>query len=366
MGHIDRMMHMVERGLKGLNKGLSIGLPRLEAYMDGIQRQTYSIIAGGTGSGKTTLALYSYVYRPIMDHFGDMKFRVVYLSMEMTAEILLAKILSLYIFESYGIELSYKQIMSRQDILSDEHFELIKSCLPWLHEFEKQLIIHDNAMSSSGLYSKLTKYAEENGWFEKTETSDIYHPTVEDELVVIVVDHLGLLNLLQGQTKKDAMDLSSKFLMRFRNTCGYSPVVLLQINRGASSMDRAKEKRQEIELSDIKDTGGPSEDAEVILAIFHPYREKLASHKGFNIKTLQDKYRAIQILKSRLGEADKSIGVNFFGSIGYWKELPKPDEIADLSPEEMEQYLYLTNARPKPKPKEAEKPTGQPKFKFKF
>ena len=40
---------MVKRGILGLNKGLSMGLPRLEALMDGIQRQTYSIICGGTG-----------------------------------------------------------------------------------------------------------------------------------------------------------------------------------------------------------------------------------------------------------------------------------------------------------------------------
>jgi replicative DNA helicase len=362
MNHIQRMMNMVKRGLQGLNKGIAMGLPRLEAVMDGIQRQTYSIIAGGTGSGKTTLALYSYVYRPIMDHLGDMKFRVVYFSLEMTAEILLAKILSLHIFETYGIELSYKDIMSRQEILSDDYFQLIESCIPWLEEFCKHVTIYDSGMSALGLYAVLSKYAEKHGTFTDTETSKHYEPFIKDELVLIIVDHLGLLNLNTGQTKKDAMDLASKFLMRFRNTCAYSPLVLLQINRGQSNMARVKEQRQEIELSDIKDTGGPSEDAEVILAIFHPHREKLGSHKGFNIRTLQDKYRAIQILKSRLGEADKSIGVNFFGSIGYWKELPKPEDMRENSPEDMEQYLYLSKQY---RPKVVE-PTAKVKFTLKL
>ena len=35
---------------------------------------------------------------------------------------------------------------------------------------------------------------------------------------------------------------------------------------------------------------------------------------------MKDKYRAIQVLKNRLGEADKSVSVNFFGSVGMWKE----------------------------------------------
>lgn len=356
MNTIQRMFNLIKRGLKGLNIGLSIGLPRLEKIMDGIQRQTYSIIAGGTGSGKTTLALYSYVYRPIVDHLGDQKFRVIYFSLEMTAEILLAKILSLHIFETYGIELSYKDIMSRQGILSDEYYELVESCIPWLEEFTKHLIIYDKGMSCSAIYKALTEYAEQHGTFTKSEYSTTYEPNVVDELVVVVVDHLGLVNLLNGQTKKDAMDLTSKYLLRFRNMCGYSPLVLLQINRGASSMDRVKEKRQEIELSDIKDTGGPSEDAEVILAIYHPFREKVQSYKGFNIRIFQDKFRAIQILKSRLGEADKSISVNFFGSIGYWKELPKPDEIRENSEEEMQKYLYLTPLERTIKPAETAKP----------
>lgn len=260
MSFISRMMNMVKRGLAGLNKGLSMGLPRLERLMDGIQRQTYSIIAGGTGSGKTTLALYSYVYKLISDHLGDMKYRVVYFSLEMTGEILMAKVLSLHIFETYGIELSYKQIMSRQDTLSPEHFELIESCIPWLEQFEKQLLIIDKNVSAAGVYASLSEYAKENGTFHEGQYSDVYTPNIKDELVLVVVDHLGLINLLQGQTKKDAMDLTSKYLLRFRNKCAYSPLVLLQINRGQSNMDRVKEKRQEIELSDIKDTGGPSED----------------------------------------------------------------------------------------------------------
>ena len=37
-------------------------------------------------------------------------------------------------------------------------------------------------------------------------------------------------------------------------------------------------------------------------------------------------------LKNRNGKSDKNIGVSFFGSIGLWKELPKPEEINDYEP----------------------------------
>jgi hypothetical protein len=342
MNLIQKMFNLIKQGLLGLNKGLSMGLPRLEAYMDGIQRRTYTIVAGGTGSGKTSFALFTYVYRFIADHLGDMKYRVVYYSMEMSGEILLAKVLSLYIFETYGIELSYKQIMSRQDILSEEHWGLIQSCQPWLESFMKQIIIYDHQMNSNSIYASLSEYAKDNGKFIEGKYSNTYEPNVKDELVIVIADHLGLINPTNGQDKKQAMDLTSKYFLRFRNSCAYSPVVLLQINRGQANMDRVKQNRQEIEISDLKNTADPSEDAEIILAIYHPFREKAAKHNDFDMRKFRDKYRAIQILKARMGEADKFVSTSFFGSIGYWRELPKPEVVTNMSKEEVNNLLSLT------------------------
>lgn len=367
MSIIDRLFVIIKRGILGLNKGLGMGLPKLEAIIDGVQRQTYTIITGSTGSGKTTLALYSYVYKPIIENMHNNKYKVIYFSLEMTAEILLAKILSLHIFDTHGIELSYKQIVSRQDTLSPENFAIVESCIPWLQQFSKHLMIYDKPVNAAGIYAILSKYAEHHGKFEETEKSKIYTPNVADETVSVVIDHLGLITISPGKSKKDEMDLASKYLIRFRNMCSYSPLVLLQLNRTSSSMDRRKAELNEIELSDIKDTGGPSEDAEVVLAIFFPWREKLSMYKDYKIKYLKDRFRAIQILKSRLGEADKSIAINFFGSIGLWQELPAAEEMKTLLEEEYEPYLTIGKKDKQTtlfKPVEAEAKAETNKFKF--
>ena len=39
----------------------------------------------------------------------------------------------------------------------------------------------------------------------------------------------------------------------------------------------------------------------------------------------------ILCLKNRYGQADKAIGVCFYGETGIWKELPQPDQINDYS-----------------------------------
>ena len=43
----------VQDGLKGLNKGLNIGLPRLNAHIHGLRKKYYYVIGGGPKSGKT-------------------------------------------------------------------------------------------------------------------------------------------------------------------------------------------------------------------------------------------------------------------------------------------------------------------------
>lgn len=345
MGFIKRLFNLIRRGMLGLNKGLSMGLPRFEAVVDGIQRSTYTVLAGGTGSGKTTLALYSYVYRPLVDNIArgrDKRIKILYFSLEMSAEILLAKLLSLHIYEVYGIELSFKEIISKQDILSEENLAIVESCGPWLEDICQDLTIYDRTINSSVLFAILQQFSEENGsWSKDDKGNDIYDANDPEEIVEIIIDHMGLLRRSGGRTKKEEIDLTSNYIIHYRNHCSYSALGLFQLNRTSSSMDRRNAEMQEIQLDDIKDTGGPSEDAELVVAIFNPWREKVARYRNYNIAILQDKFRALQVLKNRLGEADKSIGVSFFGSIGMWRELPLGRDLNDLGEEGYQRYLTL-------------------------
>lgn len=72
--------------------------------------------------------------------------------------------------------------------------------------------------------------------------------------------------------------------------------------------------------------------SEVVIAIFYPAREKMSKCEGYDIRQLQDSIRILQLIKNRFGKSDKNVGVNFFGSIGLWRELPKPEEINDYEP----------------------------------
>ena len=63
----ERFKEAVDRGLQGKNKGITLGLPRLEEHIYGLMPGIYTLLFGKTGCGKTSVALYSYIYRPLMD-----------------------------------------------------------------------------------------------------------------------------------------------------------------------------------------------------------------------------------------------------------------------------------------------------------
>lgn len=336
---VNSLLHQITLGRDGKSWGYPMGLPKLEAIIDGVTKGTYTLLFSGTGSGKTSLALYSYIYKPIMEHLDDDNFKITYYSLEMSAELLFAKLLSIYIFEHYGIELSTKELLSRERgyVLNDDMYQIVQECIPWLHKIEKIITIFDKALNADTLYRHLHGELEKTGTFTKTESRTIYTPNNEDLIHLVVIDHLSLVRKSNNRSLKEEMDLISSYLVTLRNICKISPLVIMQANRDSTSMDRKKAGFDNLQISDIKDTGNPAQDAEIIISIFNPYREKLSNYKGYEIKCdnsnhyrgLGPNFRVITVLKNRYGESDVEDGCAFYGKCGIFAELPPADAIID-------------------------------------
>jgi replicative DNA helicase len=327
----EALIKQIDLGRKGRNKGYSMGLPKLESVVDGVTSNTYTLIFSPSGVGKSSLALYSYIYRPAMEHLNDNNFKVFYASLEMSADLLFAKLLGMYIFENYGIELSPKELLSKKKdfILSDEHYQIIQECIPWLKRMEEIVTIYDKGMNAEVLYSLLMADLQDMGKFTETEHRKIYIPDNPDLVYLVVVDHASLLRPNKGRTLKEEIDLVSSYLVTLRNMCRISPLVIMQANRDSAGMERRKQGLNNMRLSDTKDSGGPVQDSEIVISIFSPHRERLTTYNKYNIGILTDRFRSITVLKNRYGESDVEVGTNFFGKCGIWNELPKPDDIYD-------------------------------------
>ena len=345
----ETLRHEIDLGREGRMHGYSMGMDKLESIIDGVTKQTMYIVGGATGSGKTSSVVYMFVYRPLMEHMDDDNFKVFYASLEMNASMLFAKLLSTYIFEKYHKELAIKEILSRKKnyILSDEDYKIVKEGLLWLEKVEKKVEVYDKSLNASKLYAVLMKNLEKLGTFSETENRKVFTPNNPDLIYEVVIDHAGLLKPSTGSTKKGEIDDTIAYLITLRNMCGISPVIVQQINRDQSNIERFKAGRTGIQLSDFKESSDTTDGAEIVLAVYSPHRDKLSTYRGYDIKQLSDSFRTISVLKSRYGDSDVEIGVSFYGKINMWAELPRPEEIYDYAKYEHPDWLLTKDEEEK-------------------
>lgn len=296
--------------------------------------------------------MYSFVYRPLKDDINR-KYTIVYYSLELSAQFLYAKLLSLYLYEEYGVVVSFKDLMSWTTTLDDDRYEYVKKGKAWLEEVSKHLIIFDSKLNRDSFYSTFSKILEQHGTTEVAEGGrrKIYTPNDPDEIIIGIVDHLGLVTPMPGSTKKMEMDAVSNYAVTFRERCGASFVFLQQENRNSADINRVKMNRTECSSEDLADTSSSLQDCEVCIGVYYPLKHKQKTCHEFPIiaedsvggfKGLRDRFRSLTLIKNRRGETDKYDDVNFFGEIGLFREFPDVDQISDFR-----QYTSL-----KYKPKE--------------
>ena len=321
----------IQKGREGRSHGISIGLPKLEELIDGVTQGTYTLIFAGSGVGKSSILIYAYLYRVIMEHLEDGKVRINFFSLEMKSEIILAKLLSLYIYEKFGKRLGFKELLSRKKdyILSDEDYDIVMQCQPWLEKVDKILNIIDKNVSADGAYAIIMEDLKNEGTWEGSGRTRKFVPNDPDKTLLTMMDHLALLKFTKS--KKDEIDKFSHYAVSIRNRTNMSFVFLMQSNRDSASMDRKKQGYQEPMPSDLKESGTPYEDSDVVLSIYDPITDHLANYHDYNIKALNGKFKAIICLKNRYGASNKADYCYFDGKISYWKELPPANEIIDYT-----------------------------------
>ena len=136
----------------------------------------------------------------------------------------------------------------------------------------------------------------------------------------------------------------SSYLLFLRDKCFISPVVIQQANREQGNIERFKQGKSAFTIHDAKDSGNTVQDCNIMIALYNPHRDGLKTYKHYNIEYLGSYYRSIMVLKNRYGDCDVEVGVNFFGWINMFYELPKPDEIYDYERYTSPNYILEDNS----------------------
>lgn len=344
----EEFYNLIDEGRKGNNIGLSIGSPKLETYMDGLLPGNGYLIGGASGSSKSTLMLWAFVYNPLIDYLkGNCKERdphFLMFNLEMTRSQIIAKLVSMYIFDNFGVELKFKKIFSRGKdcMLTDDEYNMIKQCDGFLDILEERITFCDGSLNEKKFRSKVEEELKKFGEFKDNQ----YYPNNPEQLLVVTLDHISLVRASAGRSKKEEIDAISSDCVRYRNICKIiSTVTVSQFNRSANSDERLKQSMQDPSSNDFKDTGSTYEDNQVVLALFSPHKAKMSTFKKYDIKTLRQAFIAVYLLKSRFGTSDIMVPMNFLGDCSHYVELPRPEEISDYSKYLDANYLLENNER---------------------
>lgn len=344
----------VQAGLDGRNNGIPMGFNRLNRYI-GIRKSMYTLVGGLTGSGKTSFIDDAYVLNPFdwyisKENKTNMKLRIIYRSMERSGTYKLAKWISRKIFLEQGIIISVNKLLGWTEKMTHDEHDMFLMYEDYAEKMKDVITIISGPENPVGIAKELKAHALENGKIEQLDQyNKVYVPNNENELTLVVIDHIGLLKTTTAQpTKKQAIDKMSDELRYARDFYGYSPVVVSQFNRDISSPMRLKNGDVEPQLEDFADSSSTQNDADVVLALFDPMRYKVADPSGYDLNKLRDDYgakyfRSVRLIKNSYGEDDVRIGLGFLGQIGMFKELPRQRDITDSDYDAILNKSYFLN-----------------------
>jgi hypothetical protein len=329
----------VELGLEGRNDGIPMGFNRLNRYI-GIRKGIYFLVGGLTGSGKTSFIDDAYVLNPFDWYISHpnpgVKLRIIYRSMERSRTYKLAKWVSRKIFLDHGFIIPVNKLLGWNDKLTKDEHDLFLMYEDYMNQMDDVITIIDGPENAVGIAKELKAHALQHGKIEQVDDyNKRYFPNNENEITIVVIDHIGLLKTTKDQpTKKEAIDKMSDELRYARDFYGYTPVVVSQFNRSISNPIRMKNGDVEPQLEDFAESSSTQNDADVVLALFDPMRYKVADPSGYDLDKLKDDYgakyfRSLRLIKNSYGEDDVRIGLGFMGQIGMFKELPKRKDITD-------------------------------------
>ena len=338
----------VQKGIDGKNNGIPMGFNRLNKYI-GIRKGMYTLIGGLTGSGKTSFVDDAFVLNPfdwyISQKAPNIKLRIIYRSMERSRTYKLAKWVSRKIFLDHGFLIPVNKLLGWTDKMTHDEHDMFLMYEDYINNMSDIITIIDGPENAVGIAKELKAHALQNGRIEQIdEYNKCYIPNNEDEITIVILDHIGLLKTTKDQTtKKEAIDKMSDELRYARDFFGYTPVIVSQFNRSISNIQRLKNGDVEPQLEDFAESSSTQNDADVVLALFDPMRYKVNDPSGYELDKLIDRstgakyFRSLRLIKNSYGEDDVRIGLGFMGQVGMFKELPKKKEITDAD------YESVTN-----------------------
>lgn len=254
MGLIDETLEYLHERRQNLIDGKvnCIPSPFVSFRQDfvGIEKETFYCVTANQKAGKSQFASFMFIYIPILYAYYNsdkVRVKIFYNPLEESKRKVTMRFMRylLYIHSGFKIRITHQELTSTLEgnpvnpkvleLLESEEYKKI------LNFFEEHVVFLEEK-NPTGCYKTLIKYACENGERVKSpititdefgETKTVnkiveYKPNDPEEYVIILTDHVGLLQPEKGKDKRETINKFCEYMMELRDYYRYIPVIVQQ------------------------------------------------------------------------------------------------------------------------------------------
>lgn len=341
-------------------------LTRFRTDFPGIRKKFSYLVTGATKSSKTQLTNYLFVITPIfyyLEHPDLIKPTIMYFPLEETKdEITLrfyAYVISVLSNGKYEISPENLESVDERNPVPQEVLDIMDSEeFIRISDVYEECVLFYEERNPTGIWKTVKTYLEKHGKevydykdvtytdssgaskTERVKAFKEYIPDNPNEYVIPIVDHVGLLQEESGMSLKATIEKLSEYFVILRNRYSISPVLVQQQNTETTNLEAFKANKIRPTKDGLKDSKRTGEDCTVLIGITNPFSFGLPEYLGYNISTLKDSFRVMEIVLARKGKANGLCPLYFNGAINQYQELPLPN-----SPELNTIYKYIEDKR---------------------
>lgn len=356
MNLVNRTLeYLQDRRNKLLNGGInSIPSPfvRFRSEFVGIEQGKYYVTTAATKGGKTQFTSFMFLYTPLLYAYNNpdkVRLKVFYYPLEETPEDITKRFMSYLLNDLSGGEIH----ISPADLQSTDNSKPVpQEVLDALkgEEFQKILTFYEDTITFSpsrnatGVYQEVKRYMEEHGTVHRrpqtikddfgntkeVQVFDHYTPNDPDEYVIVIFDHLSLIQTERGMTLKQSADKLSEYFVILRNRYNVTPVLVQQQAFDMESLDAFKANKLRPTAQGLADSKYSGRDCNMLLGLFNPFKHELPEYQKYDITKLKDKCRFLEVVLNRGGSSGGLIGLYFDGAVCEWAELPRSENTTEL------------------------------------
>ncbi len=350
--NFDKLYEGIEDNWKRRESGELFSIPppfkRIGKSYGGWMKGTYYCITAGTSVGKSKLAKYLGVLSSVKTcKEAGLIPKIFYFALEESEKEFWLNMMSYWIHENYGQNITVKQLQSIGDrTLKKEFLGIIKESKEFIEDLQQYVEVIDWIYNPTGMAKHIKAYFDQES-VGRWETIDIDGRQVNKSYtyrnpklwVFGIFDHLSLMHAERQQGVKmdryQTFDLFSKDYCQDL-FCKKLQMVTIAVHQQTPQGEKLQytnrgeliEEALEPTLDNLHINKSLEQDYDIVMGLYEPQRHGIQDHRGYKIGLLGKSYRSLKFLKDRhFGLAGDYVGLQFNGVNGIFKELPSAKDL---------------------------------------